>query len=868
MASLITFGAGIYSYDNFAIHTDTGQLISSRLPWRQRELQLDAAFPQLVDTILVVLDGATPELARDGASRLAAKLAGDRANFQAVQEAEGGAFFEKNGLLFLPPDDVRSTTEQLIRAQAFLGTLAADPSLHGLAEALALIPKGVEAGSIELKNFDKPLTVLSSTVDTLLQERPAAFSWAELMTGKAPAKSEFRRFIRVQPKLDFKALQPGAAASDKIRSTAAALGLTPEKGANVRLTGAVAMADEEFSTLAEGALLNALLTAGAVLLILWFALRSKRLVLAVLISLFVGFAITAALGLALVGALNPISMAFAVLFVGIGVDFGIQVAVRYRRERHLNNHLAPALDAAAHAIAKPLTLAAAAAAAGFYSFLPTDYRGVSELGLIAGNGMLFAFVASITVLPALLMLLRPPPEPDAIGYRRLAPVDRLMARHRVPILVLAAVVVIAGVPLLRYLSFDFNPVNLRSTKVESVATLLELMQDPATTPTAIDVLTPSLGEADTLVQRLDRLPEVSGILTLKSFVPDKQDEKLATIADAADLLGPTLDAPESDPAPTDAETQSALNEAAGAFRALPDQPADAASRKMASSLKALADANPTRRAAVANTLLGGLKFQLDEIRSSLHPERITLGSLPDDLRRDWIAADGRARVEVRPESNQSDNAAMRRFATAVLAVAPEATGTPILIQESADTVVHAFFQAATLALISITIILLLALRRVSDVLVTLVPLLLAGVVTLELTVLFGLPLNFANIIALPLLLGVGVAFKIYYVLAWREGETSLLASSLTRAVLFSALTTATAFASLWLSHHPGTSSLGKLLSLSLVTTLAAAVLFQPILMGPPRQAMEPSRTPQAEPVAATPVGRNKARRVKRKRSGG
>src|SRR6476661_4360169 len=148
VASLITLGAGIYSYDNFAIHTDTGQLISSRLPWRQRELQLDAAFPQMVDTILVVLDGATPELARDGASRLASKLAGDRANFQAVQEAEGGAFFEKNGLLFLPPEDVRSTTEQLIRAQAFLGTLAADPSLRGLAEALALIPKGVEAGSV------------------------------------------------------------------------------------------------------------------------------------------------------------------------------------------------------------------------------------------------------------------------------------------------------------------------------------------------------------------------------------------------------------------------------------------------------------------------------------------------------------------------------------------------------------------------------------------------------------------------------------------------------------------------------------------------------------------------------------------------
>src|SRR6476619_974809 len=193
MASLITFGAGIYSYDNFAIHTDTGQLISSRLPWRQRELQLDAAFPQLVDTILVVLDGATPESARDGSSRLAAALAKDRANFEAMQEAEGGAFFKTNGLLFLPPEELQRTTEQLIRAQPFLGTLAADPSLHGLAGALALIPKGVESGSTELKTFDTPLTVLSSTIDTLLQGRPAAFSWTELMTGKAPAKSDLRR---------------------------------------------------------------------------------------------------------------------------------------------------------------------------------------------------------------------------------------------------------------------------------------------------------------------------------------------------------------------------------------------------------------------------------------------------------------------------------------------------------------------------------------------------------------------------------------------------------------------------------------------------------------------------------------------------
>jgi predicted RND superfamily exporter protein len=201
-----------------------------------------------------------------------------------------------------------------------------------------------------------------------------------------------------------------------------------------------------------------------------------------------------------------------------------------------------------------------------------------------------------------------------------------------------------------------------------------------------------------------------------------------------------------------------------------------------------------------------------------------------------VTSDGHARVSIAPKDDPGDNVAMRRFARAVLAVEPGATEGPITILEAGDLVVHAFVEAGVLALLSIAILLWLVLKRVGDVLLTLIPLALAGVVTLELTVLVGLPLNFANIIALPLLLGVGVAFKIYYIMAWREGQTQLLQTSLTRAVIYSALTTATAFGSLIFSSHPGTSSMGKLLALSLVCTLAAAVLFQPILMGKPRDA--------------------------------
>jgi hypothetical protein len=182
----------------------------------------------------------------------------------------------------------------------------------------------------------------------------------------------------------------------------------------------------------------------------------------------------------------------------------------------------------------------------------------------------------------------------------------------------------------------------------------------------------------------------------------------------------------------------------------------------------------------------------------------------------------------------NDDVMLRNFAQAVKAAEPGAIGGPISILHSANTIIKAFLQAAAWAVLSITVLLWLALRRFADVLRTLIPLLVSAVVTLELCVVFGMPLNFANIIALPLMLGVGVAFKIYFVMAWRSGQTGLLQSSLTHAVMFSAATTATAFGSLWLSHHPGTSSMGRLLALALFCTLIGAVVFQPVLMGRPR----------------------------------
>lgn len=824
-----------YAARHFAITTDINQLISPDLPWRHREVAFGAMFPHR--DILAVVDAPTPELAQQATATLVDALPKRTDVIESIRQPGGGSFFEHNGLLFLPSEDVARTTNGLIGAEPLLETLAADPSLRGELDALSFGVMGVERKQIKLDDLARPLTMVSDSLDDVLANRPATFSWQVLARGEAKPR-DLRRYIEITPKLDFSSLVPGLAATNAIHKTADDLNLAGDYRARVRLTGRVPIDDDEFGTLKEGAGVNATVSILAVLLILWLALRSPRIILAVVISLVIGLATTAALGLLMLGALNLISIAFAALFIGLGVDFGIQFSVRYRSERHDHEEIYVALLSAAAKAGGPLALAAGATTIGFFSFLPTDYRGLSELGQIAGCGMLIAFVMSITVLPALLRLLKSPGEPNAVGFAFLAPIDRFTERHRIPILVITLAIVVLLSPALYFVRFDFNPLNLRSPAVESVATFLDLRKDPEAGANAIGIVAPSLAEADAVAQRVAALPEVARVMTLNTFVPDDQDTKLKEIQQAAQTLDATLNPKELDAPPTDQETIDDLNATADSLiRVAADRAgsgADAA-RRAAGLFRRLAGAAPAMRAKAEAVFVAPLRLSLDELRQALKPEQITIANLPADLKRDWLASDGQARVEVLPKGDPNDNNVLRSFANAVLKAEPSATGPAVSFLESGRTIVRAFLEAGIWALGAIAVLLWVTLRRIGDVLLTLVPLLVAGVVTMEICALIDLPLNFANIIALPLLLGVGVAFKIYYIMAWRAGKTRLLQSTLTRAVIFSAMTTATAFGSLWLSNHPGTSSMGKLMALSLVCTLAAAVLFQPVLMGPPRE---------------------------------
>lgn len=559
LALVVTVAALLIAMQRMAITTDTSQLISPDVAWRVEERRMEEAFPQLRDVMLVVIDGKTPELAEDGAARLSAALAADSKTFRRVTRPDGGDFFAREGLLFGSVEDVRGATKAMIDAQPLLGPLAADPSLRGVAGSLSTMLDGVNRGEVTLGRIDKPLNALATAIDGSLAGKNPAFSWQELFdSGGGGLTVPKRRLVLVQPVLDHAALMAGENAADGVFRAARELKLDEAHGVRVRLTGEVPLADEEFATLQENIGAVAMVMLGAMLLTLWLATRSVKLVTAIMVAIIAGLIVTAAVGLLAVGRFNLISVAFIPLFVGLGVDFGIQICVRFNAERPDSADAAEALKKAASELGAPLSLAAGAIFVGFGAFLPTAYIGITELGVIAGLGMIIALFASLTLLPALIVVLGPSAPRHEVGFPQLAPVDRFLERKRRWVLWSFALAMGLSIAALPWVQFDFNPLHLRDPNAPAMRTLSDLTQDPDRTPNTIDVLAKTPAEAQALKVKLERLPEVSHVVSLGTFIPANQDTKLGILQDASLLLDVTLNPFDILPAPTDAEMIAAV----------------------------------------------------------------------------------------------------------------------------------------------------------------------------------------------------------------------------------------------------------------------------------------------------------------------
>jgi hopanoid biosynthesis associated RND transporter like protein HpnN len=821
-----------YAGQNLGINTDTADMISADLAWRQDFIAYRERFPARDRNILIVIDSRIPEQADELAAAIADGLRGMPALFDTVFLAGDGEFFDRNGLLYLSVPELEALTESLAEAQPLLGRL--QQRFDG-AQLFSMLAELAERGE-QSADASQLYTEVAAAADAAANGSDYTVSWQRVLQGEADSVA--RRFILLQPQLDFTRARPAADAMAGIQALIADLQPVIPTGSQIRVTGTLAMEHEELSSVTRGAGVAGLAALAMVALVLYVALQSFVVLAIAVLTLVIGLAVTAAFAAAAVGHLNLLSVAFAVLYIGLGVDFILHVCLRLRELRSRGGDREAAIIETMTGVGTSLVICTVTTAAGFFSFIPTSFSGVSELGLISGTGMFISLLFSVTLLPALLVQFNPVPAGGSAApswsARCLDPVAR---RPRI-VVAITLIVTLGGAALLPKASFDRNPVNLRDPASESVRTLQDLAASGEALPLHMMALAPDNTVASRWIAELEALSTVKDVRSLDDLIPAEQQEKLLLLEDLDILLGPNFADVEHEPAdPTDLRiTLEEMNE-----RLTGSSELTAAAAELNHSVERLLAALELRsteqqqRALLQfeSGLLSTLPRQLQILADGLSADSFDREDLPAELVSRWVAVDGTELLEVAPERDISDDELAEQFVASVRATVSAATGLPVVHQESGRTVVRAFQLAFIYALVMVSIILWIFLRRVGDSLLVLIPVVIAAGLTAALTVLLGLQFNFANIIALPLLLGVGVDNGIHLVHRMRTeppADGRLIATSTSRAVFASGLTTIASFGNLAFASHLGMASMGQLLTLGMIMTLVATLILLPALL--------------------------------------
>jgi hopanoid biosynthesis associated RND transporter like protein HpnN len=839
LSLLATVGVAIYTVNHFRIDTEMTDMISDKLPYRKLEKEFQSAFPQFKETIVVVIDADTPETARLLRDKLAERVKRETGLFKGVYAPGSGEFFERNGLLYLSIKDLEALSENLASAQPLLGLISKDLTLRGLFSVIERIVS--QEGDIEQKTklvpfFDR----LAQTLESSTSSRPRPLSWQQLVLGEEMAADASRQFIILDPVLDYATLSGGEAGIEAIYRIRDELGLGEASGVKVRLTGDVVLNYENLLAVNKGMGLTTLIS--FLLVAIMIGLGSGRLVFASLVTLLVGFIWTLGFAIFFVGRLNLISVAFGVLFIGLGIDYGIQYCLRYREHiaSGLGHH--EAIVGTAKGLGVSLLVCTVAAAIGFYSFLPTPYTGVSELGLIAGTGMLINLFSTLTVLPALLTLL-PLKKTGMKEFVLDRPLYRVPYKHANAIVVGAIAIGIGAAFFVPKLYFDYNPLNLYDPHCDAVLTIKELFKNEMTCPWTISILAGNAKEAEEMAGRLRGLKEVNEVITIASFVPEDQPSKLAILSDIALFMPPALETLKTEKLSYEKNVASLESLEASLKKVFSTAPKEAGDyitsvRRLHRSLerfkKVLNHPENGKEALdkLEQSVLSYLPNLFHELKTSLRASAVKESDLPRELRHRYVTSDGRYRVEVFPRENILETDSLKRFVEAVSALAPNSTDTPVTIREAGNAVVRSFLLATLYALLAITLFMLIELKSVSDTILVLLPLALSLLITGAASVILNIPFNFANVIVVPLLLGSGVE-GIYFIHRFRTDPPSsgnMLETSTARALFFSTLTTILSFSTLSFSPHQGMASMGKLLTICIGSLMITTFIFLPAVL--------------------------------------
>ena len=615
---------------HLSIDTDSDHLFSDKLSWRQQSLAFARQFPQFSDTLTAVVRAPTPEEARIAAQALNTKLAADKAHFLSSTTPGISPFFNREGLLLLPPDELESTVDSMLQAQPLLGPLAKDPSARGLFNGIDLMVEGVRRGMAkDLSSYDAALGNVAETMEEAAAGKNAPLSWQALLTPDLVNSNGGQEFILIHPVLDHSALEPGRAATETMLRLANELPEVRSSRVKVNYTGSVPLADEEFASLTDRA--GPIAIGSSVLLVFWLvlALGSWRLIVPVVITLVVGLIYTLGFAALAVGRLNLVSVAFAVLFVGLAVDFGIQFGVRLHARQYSDRTFDDSLHETANRVVSQIGLAALATACGFLAFAPTDFTGVAELGIIAGVGMLLALICTLTVLPALLRLLSKGSPHAEVALPGGEAADTWLNRQRRAVLTVFGVLGAIGIWCAATIPFDANPLHTKRADTEAMRTLTSLMDDPNTNPFTMDVLAKDLPSAKALSERLGHLPEVAQVVSGVDFVPTGQDDKLDQLQQASDLMYAVLNPGEKVAPPSADEMRQAAKDTSEGIASVADKLSpNSPLRRIGKALATLSHATDSQMETANQALTQFLPYTLHQLADSLSAKQRSTPSWP------------------------------------------------------------------------------------------------------------------------------------------------------------------------------------------------------------------------------------------------
>jgi len=827
-----------YTVENLGINTKTTDMLSEKLAWRQNLIKHEEYFPYLTDTLVAVIDAQTPMLALQARDNLAAELRERKDLFDEVYLPGGGEFFRQHGLLYLELEELDELTEQLAKIQPFLGRLQRGERLSGY---LNLLEQSlVNSDEVDPDSVKNLLSRTAIAVSAVQQQRFHRMRWNN--------DGSTRQLIILKPKLVFEQLLPAKQSIQALQDVAIEQNLTEPHGVNVRLTGTIALQSDELKLLAGSMPLSGLIALVLVSLVLFFAMRHPILILSSVTTLVVGLIITAAFAAFAVGQLNLVSVAFAILFIGLGVDFAIHFCLRYKELIKENIEHIAALRETGNDVGASLLLCAITTSAGFFAFIPTSFKGVSELGVISGAGIIISLITTLSLLPALLSLspIKTPALFDKANKfaRTTGALSQNIVRdpkRSKRILVGFSILIIACLCTVPFVSFDNNPMNLRSPKSQSVSAYLDLLNDASTSPLSLSAINSNLEELNEIQARLQSLDTVERVVGFGDFVPQEQADKLDSFADLEFILGGRISSEHNSDSETPEQQLAAISSLIEALERQGlqnDSDVYGDIHQKLSSLRSDLQQQPlNQQVAVLNqlseSLLSDLLAQIQLIQDGLTSNGVSKATLPEELVKRWKSDNGYYKIQILPSVDMSDNAEAGKFVRSVTALAPNATGASMVNYEGGQAIVQSFQQAFASAFVLIFLLLLLLLRKLGDAVLVLTPLILTAPLIVAVTVLLGTSFHYANVITLPLLLGISVDNGVHIVHRARHALPSsrdLLASSTGRAVVFSALTTVVSFGNLAFSPHVGTASMGLLLTIGMICSLFCTLLLLPILL--------------------------------------